>query len=999
MRLFAVAFFFLFLALSSHAQLITAYSVDQGLPQSTVTSLYRDPEGYLWCGTGSGLALFDGHAFHTPVQSEGKEDVKLTSITRGIIPSTDGKTCWVGSENSVNQIDRYNYRVLRSFDLVKQKGWAEVPVLANDTALWVTCSGKGLFRVRIRDGKVTPLTHSGFNSHPGISSDQQLIFFRDTSGALITFNTRTNAIRSVLMPQRIARCLIYEIRPSPAHKDELLILTETGMMRYNYVTGLFQSFSFGDPAHVDSTLHVSAMDVDPDGYWWIGIVGQGVFRYDPQQHTLRPCMWQQDGTHAGKIVTTPTRIVCDAYGVVWCGTDGAGIVKLLHNRMVFREKYRDLLVTDTCTWFTRCFYELSPQRYLVGSLRGGLMLVDHDQHTMHRVTSGNLWKDVTPFFITGSGDGRLLVGTDQSLLLIDTLSWITEQVQTGSSAGGRFTGYLRLRSGEIWVYGNRGISRFSNDPLPMLSPPFGKPARVSAAVELRDGRIIVAGSPEGLRVFTSAGVFVADYDFIHHIGMPAETQVRGMVADESGMLWLASESGVYLLTPQFKMVERFSVENGLPDNSIYAMTMVSSSLLALGTGHGFALLNTYNRSIQSWHSADGLPSEECNTGALYFSASKQLYIGTTGGFVRWNPLHTVTCYRASRVLASYGANDRGATGIIQEPIIRDYGSGSIELEIWNTDFAFPERTLYTRQLDGAETVSTQEMGVRRVTYAALSSGLYSFLCSTEIPGCAPGALTKLLTIKIIPPFWMSGWFIGLSSVGAVLIITLILFAVIRLRYQRKIRTLKMQQELDQIRHRISRDIHDEIGAGLTRIALSGELMARKVTADQTAHEKLRGIAGTARELSQSMKEVVWSVNPHYDSLDHMTAYFRSYVSGVAEEADIRFTYIADETFPDMEVNPETRRNLLLILKEAVSNAMKYAAATELKLELHWDKRRFTMEFSDNGKGFDLKDQSKVNSNGLRNIRQRAEASGLMVAITSSPGSGTQLRIYGPLDRS
>lgn len=979
-----------------HAQqLITAFSVDQGLPQSTVTSIYRDNEGYLWCGTGSGLGLYDGWEFQKPKQSKEKPNPSLTSIVRGIVPSSDQKTIWVGSETTVNQFDRYNYHLLRTFDLVRQPGIGECPLVANDTSVWITCGGAGLFRVRIADGKSTQITHSGSEGRAGVSDDKRMIVFTDTSGKLITYDIITRELSAISLPCGLQSTEIYFIHSMPGSLQYVFLLTKNGIWLYDTRSRNITRFLLGDPLYEDSTFDFRAMDVHPDGSWWFGIMGQGVFRYDPLSRKMRPCLWQQDGTFTGKLMTAPTSIVCDDYGVVWCGTDGSGVVKLLHGRLAFRDKYLDPLITDTCNWFVRCFYEMSPGKYLVGTFRGGIHLVDHNTNKITRVSYGPLWTNVTPHFITEYGDGRLLVGTEQSVVLLDTANWSTEEISNAKITNDKYVGYLHLSSGDLLVYGNLGVYRIESFPSPGLTP-VGRAVNVSGAIQMRDGRIIIATFYDGLQEITPDGTLLKKYDYEKHIGIPATSIIRGMFEDKNSQLWLGSESGLYNLDSEFKLETITTSETGISDNTIYAVTALNDQNMILATGHGITLFNTSTLVAQIFNGADGLPSDECNSGALMLAPSGLLYIGTTSGFVRWNPLHTSTCFRTPDILASYSENEDEASGIIRESLVRDYGSGAIELCLWLTDFAFAERVKYTHQLEGSGEASKTEAGLRKVTYAALGSGFYSFLCSAEVPGCDPIGISKLLTIKIVPPFWMSGWFIALSGMGVIVIFTLVLFIIMRLNYQRKIRKLKMQQELDRVRARISRDIHDEIGAGLTRIALSGELMAQKVNAGEITSEKLKTIAGTARELSQSMKEVVWSVNPHYDSLDHMAAYFRSYASGVAENADVRFVYVADDKLPAIPVNPETRRNLLLIVKEAFSNAVKYAEATELRLEIQWRDNKLTMVIADNGKGFDSHDSSRVNANGLRNIRQRAEASGCTVTIESSPGKGTSIRVQGPV---
>lgn len=992
-----VFFFFSFTFVSLPAQqLITKYSVDEGLPQSTVTSLYRDNDGYLWCGTGAGIGVYDGREFHTVEAIGEKENPALKSIVRGIIPSADQKTVWVGNETSINQFDRKTYKLLKSFDLNKQPGIGEVPVYANDTAVWAIVWTQGLFRVRIADGKTTRLTFDSYQIEVGTANDGQTVLFVDTTRNLIAYDVFTNATRKIVLPKQLRDAEISDYRAIKGSASLVILTSNVGLWQLDLQNETITRFYCGDARFVDTTMQITSLDIHPDGSWWMTVLAQGVYRYDPVAKKLRLCIWQQDGTSALKLLSVPKTIVCDDYGVVWCGTDGDGVVKILHSRITFHDKFTTALVTDTCNWFTRSFYELSQNRFLVGTYPNGLMLVDHNAQTVKHVGTGPLWNATTPLFITESGDGRLLVGTDHSVLLIDTVDWVTTEVDNGIDYDAKYIGYVRMPSGEIIVYGNNGLRVFDLLPGPHLAENVGYDANITAAIVLSDGRLVASEYYDGIQVLTPDLKLVHNYPYDTEIGISTSTSVRKIIEDENGNLWLATEAGVYILGTNFKLKEALTTTEGLADNSIYDMVACTPDKFVFGTGHGITILNPKTRTYYSYYGSDGLPSEECNTGALMFAKSGLLYIGTTTGFVRWNPQSVSTCFRRSSILASLTTQDGSQGGILTESIIRDYGSGSIALDIWLTDFAFPERAKFTRKLDGADETAFTELGLRTINYAALGSGFYSLLISAEIPGCESTGQMKLLTIKIVPPFWMSGWFITVSSLGVILIITLVLFIIMRMNYQRKLRKLKMQQALDKVRARISRDIHDDIGAGLTRIALSGELMAQKSSGDIPQQQKLKVIAGTARELSQSMKEVVWSVNPHYDSLDHMSAYFRSYVAGVAENADLRFKYIAEENIPAQEVNPETRRNLLLILKETVANAVKYSSCTELKLEIRWANEKFTMKISDNGSGFDPEANDKVNSNGLRNIRQRAEASGGTVKFHSESGQGTSVEVTCPV---
>ncbi len=982
-----------------HAQqLATFYSVDQGLPQSTVTSLYRDNAGFLWVGTGDGLGVFDGVQFQQIRKSSDSKAAIMNSVIRGIIPSQDQKTIWVGTEGGINQFDRFSLKLIRSFDLVRKPGVAQSPVYANDTAVWIVAASVGLCRVRIVDGKMTIVSKWAFEGCYTMLEDGRVAVYTDTSDALVSVNLLSGKTQRQPLPYGLTKYSVLGFRSIPENEKDVLVLTLQGLYVLNTETCVLKRYTLGCPGLVDSTMQFHGVTFHPDGSWWFAVVGQGVFRYDPIGKSMRPCFWQQNGAYFGNQMKSPTAILCDEYGVVWCGTEGFGLVKMLHGRVLFHEKYNAPLVTDTCNWFTRCFYEMSSKRYLVGTYQNGLRLIDEETKSITSIGVQQTWLNNTPLFITGGGAHDLLIGTEKGLILLDTLEWATTTVDLGLVGEAKFTGFLRLRGGRLLVYGSEGLYEYTTGQQPHFADKvIGKCiGGVTCALERADGTLVVALAHRGIAELSKDWSTHTLYDYEKSFGFPLDISVRGMFEDGIGRLWLGTDQGLVALGEWYKVRAEITIENGLPDNTVYATVPMENGIVAVSTGRGLALFNSTNDDLVSYSYADGLPSNECNSGALLFSTTGKLYVGTTQGFVKWSNDHAVSCYRSGTIMVSESTLGAENSVVIRESIIRDYGNAAIGLTIWQTDFAFPERVIFDYQLQGSGEERTRVTGLRNLNYSALASGFYSFMCASDVPGCPTPRISKLFTIRIIPPYWLSGWFIGIVAMAVVLFITLILFIVMRVRYQRKIRKLKMQQELDKVRQRISRDIHDEIGAGLTRIALSGDLMSQKFVATDPSFDKLKWIAGTARELSQNMKEVVWSVNPHYDSLDHMCAYLRSHASDVAEKADMRFKYSGNDSFPELHVNPETRRNLLLILKETLSNMVKHAGATELSLQISWEENRLIMVISDNGKGFDPNSPEKVNSNGLRNMQQRAQSIGCMISVTSQVEKGTQTDISGPI---
>lgn len=224
----------------------------------------------------------------------------------------------------------------------------------------------------------------------------------------------------------------------------------------------------------------------------------------------------------------------------------------------------------------------------------------------------------------------------------------------------------------------------------------------------------------------------------------------------------------------------------------------------------------------------------------------------------------------------------------------------------------------------------------------------------------------------------------------ILLIPIIYLAVLITKYfsQRKLkRELLKQQEMDKERQRISREMHDDIGAGLTQITMMSEWAKNKSTAGNG--KELDDIADTSRRLVSSMSEIIWSLNPDNKTFNQLTAYLREILNRQLEYSGITFTIQMPESGKDIILSNEQRRNILLVTKEIVNNAIKHSGAKNVSIIMEMQKGLLSCEITDDGVGFDP--GKTVSGNGLKNIRHRINAMGGKLHI--SPGQEKGSRFY------
>ena len=284
---------------------------------------------------------------------------------------------------------------------------------------------------------------------------------------------------------------------------------------------------------------------------------------------------------------------------------------------------------------------------------------------------------------------------------------------------------------------------------------------------------------------------------------------------------------------------------------------------------------------------------------------------------------------------------------------------------------------------------------RYATYGNLNPGIYVLWAKASNNDGVWGKAKKLLTITIHPPWWRTSWFYIGSGILILLITGLSIYRISTNRLRKQLAEMKRQQEIEAVRSRISRDIHDDVGAGLSHLALTSDLALMKLGKESELSGQLSDLSTNSRKLIDSLSEIIWSVNPRFDDLNSMLSYMRSFISDYLENFGISVHIEMPETLNDRPVKPEIRRNIFLVLKESLHNIVKHAGAKNVFIVFKFTDKQFELSISDDGKGMDITQPSEF-GNGMVNIKRRAEEIGGKLSIESKPGEGTFIKLNGIL---
>jgi signal transduction histidine kinase len=272
----------------------------------------------------------------------------------------------------------------------------------------------------------------------------------------------------------------------------------------------------------------------------------------------------------------------------------------------------------------------------------------------------------------------------------------------------------------------------------------------------------------------------------------------------------------------------------------------------------------------------------------------------------------------------------------------------------------------------------------------LAPGKYTFKVKSGFPEAMYAEQMLMYSFIIKPPYWQTWWFrTGIGALGIT-----ILVAGIRFYYRRKLEKriilLEKQQAVEKERTRIATDMHDDLGAGLSRIKFLSQSIQLKTKEEKSITDDVSKIAQYSDEMVDKMGEIVWALNEKNDSLADLLAFTRAYAVEYLSLNDIVCDFKIPDAVPEIFISGEVRRNIFLSVKEALHNIIKHAAATEVILQIEFDKK-LKIIIHDNGKGIDF-DHIRRFGNGLINIQERIKSIGGKSIIKNDKGAMIQLEV-------
>lgn len=978
-------------------QTFVNFGIDDGLPRANVTDILETRDGEYWVATTGGLCRFRPRKYAQEQDGSRSENesINATKLFELVIPPDDDSrarvanvllqsrdgTIWCGTYKGLFQVKRNRNKVeLVKVDIALSGDEGSlITALLEDRqgALWVG-TAKDLHR-RWEDGTV-----SRFGKDFGLPDDNIHDLLQDRNGKLWIatrfgglIELTTNGTKDPPHIDRIFNAKnglganwVFDIYES--FDGRLFVGTNTGLAEFAADEKLRAA-----PIHLYSKRNgfsyheIANLNEDRDGDLWLGtangamkLAHEGFVTFDEKDGLDSSVFLFQSAkgelNYFGYVAMDPRLASTSAisyasnYRAVIGRYDGRAFSWLLPNigsnwcswstkTSILEDHWGQWWVGTTDGVFVfpavKTFSELAKVRAIAHYTKQN-GLGEKVVFALHEDSQGNIWIST----ISKDGGSTRLARWERSSKTFQNI-WSARGLPELKDLLAH--AFQEDQSGNMWIgFNQRGIGRYKNGHFNLLGPGEGLPAG----------------------------------------------PINDLFLDQQGRLWIATARGGLSLIEQpnddHPTIANYNTAKGLSSNQVSAITQDLNGRIYIATGRGVDQLTPVTGRIKHFTTADGLASGEifdalCDkSGMLWFATSQGLskFLPKAAAPMAPPPIFIKGLRLGGEKQA---ISPLGETDIALQDI--QPGNNQLQIDFVGVSFAPGEGVVYQYKFDGTDPWSVPSEQ-STITFASLASGHYRLLVraigSDGVTSLAPA----IITFTVLRPLWQRWWFILLTVAS----LSFIAYSIYRSRVSRLL-------EVERVRTRIATDLHDDIGANLTKIAILSEVARQQLGNGGPEQDRpLSSIARISREAVASMSDIVWAINPQRDHLPDLLGRMRQHAEESCLPREIELSFDDGDSEVDLHLGVGVRRDLFLIFKEAVSNAVRHSNCNHLWITISLERNLFSLKIRDDGDGFET--EAKHEGNGLLNLKRRAAKLSGQLSVKSIAHHGTTIKFSFPVRR-
>jgi signal transduction histidine kinase/ligand-binding sensor domain-containing protein len=996
---------FMFICSTASAQLIrkaVMINSDIGLSQNSVYSICQDSKGFLWIGTGDGLNRYDGkECRHFGKSGDPGRSLKGFLITYKM--QEDNQHClWFSTERNLVS---YNQVTNTFTDIIPQKNDTALignkVLLSIDTVahlVWFLSPGIYLhsynYVEKVFHNYELPVAHSDKNPFvsPFGTADKNGNIWITSLNGLFCFDRKTASWKQFLKGKKINEVCV-DI------SGAIWVINEDSVSSFNPQNKTINTLK-NHGSKAGSYLSITS---DPTGKVWIGTLDGNLYLAKLDTGELSFAGNINELTGSDNILEMQC-IYADTSNLLWIGTEGGGVVKLDMNPVNFL-KYPSTGPDPLNSLYIKSVFCDDDGKVWIGTFKKWIYILDpQTQEAVKLPVPPKIFSAKSRgivFSIKKDNEGIYWIGYDGMLIAYNkkTKQFFFHPLPLYKNETQTLINHIRIENNCLFVSAITGLYKVTSSQQGRVTQ-FSRIVTyaVSESLATQDGSLWVSSLYSGLTELSP----VEKKLFPESL---SKNGLRCIIEDKEGnFIWGASQTGLLAYHIPSGKLKFYDESNGLINTYLYGIVkngqeMWVSSNRGLAKGElSFRKGEIFpDISFTCYSKEEGLQSHEFNTGAYGQSQNGTIFFGGIDGLNWFKPENiTRNPYKPTVVITGLKINDQpyaeNPTPEYLKRIHTTYANNTISIKFIGLEFSNPQNIYYRFKLDHLEKKWTEVKNPQEVRYANLPAGDYTFRI---IAANADNVLSDetSLVISILPPFYKMWWFRIAMAVLILVIAIFITHKTAQIKLKNRIRVLEKEKALEEERHRISKEMHDDLGAGLTQISLISQSAKRRSKRGTLPSEEINDISETSKKLIENVNEIIWAMNPDFDTLSGMIAYLREQISKLLEYSGKEFHLQMPENFTDFNIANTRRKNILMLVKEAVNNAIKHSKASSVEVNMELVNQTLQISIKDNGTGFDM--QKQTMGNGLKNYVYR---SGLLngTAKIASDENGTHVYFEIPL---
>ncbi len=937
--LIPAAFALLFSCFSAYAQTypFKYYSIADGLAQSSVSCIYQDSQGRMWFGAWGGISRYDGKRFW----SYSRSTLRVLSIcedARG--------TMWIGTTFGIAQLAPGDTAFRWTAPLGPPLPSNQIRALFRDRAdnIWIGTS-RGLALVNAARRRLTPAGLEALGRLPvtGITEDRDGAVLVANSRGIVRCTLRdSTALLMAPVLQGSAPTAMMVSRSGDLIAAPLAsrkILRRRGPSWESILT----------LTSLDPTMTALSLCEDTRGDIWVGTaLGLVIIKRGKVIWLTR-----KDGLPNQFIQT----LFLDREGILWAGSE-EGVLKLSNSFIVNYTAASGLPADHVIA----IFQDHAGNSWF-GTYHGAVLLQPSGALRTFGPDDGVPHPSVHDFCEDARGD--VWIGTYDGLVLYSHGN--IRQSPIPALRKGPVVRLLRAPDGAIYCGMTRKILKVLPDRtvVTVCGEQEIADGNVSALFLDGDGTLWFGTDSDGAGRCRGGHI----ERFSERDGLP-DPWVTSIARDSHGRLWFGTQRGIVVWNG-----ERFdpcpAAEDPLRNGVVTFLVRDSSGALWCGTQQGVYVWQ--DSLIEHLRSNDGLAADMARRG--YVDPEGGIWIGTVGGVSHVDRSILQRAVDPPPVsIEGLVLDDR--PGEMLDRASYSHEENTFTIHYNAVTFVDENRIEFRYRLAGLENEWQSAHNMRQARYTHLPPGTYEFLVQGRQPRSG-WSQARRFAFVIAPPVWARWWFLS----AAFCLFAAAVAALVRARVRRLL-------EIERMRARIARDLHDEIGSNLSSIAMASELLKRQAVLGPPQQAKLSQVSSIALSTMQGMKDIVWLINPDNDSLETLLLRMKDSTGPLL--GGISYTLQFPVHVNARSVSLDWKRNVFLLYKECLTNIAKHAHATAVQITVELMHDRFTLTVCDNGQGFGR--AGAGGGNGLKNMEARARLLRGRFTLEQPPGAGTVVRL-------